>query len=82
MKVANKSKQIELMRNTDCRERPNLYHVIDIGSIFNKIAKKYFTLELNCIPLNTLSLCENELLNSHHSIAFSDSKLFFVLFLF
>ena len=51
MKVAEKSKQIDLMRNTDFRERQNLYHMIDIGCIFNKIAKKYFTLELMCIAL-------------------------------
>ena len=36
MKVAGKSKQIDLMLNTDCRD--NLYHVIDIGCIFNKSA--------------------------------------------
>ena len=40
MKVAGKSKQVDLMRNTDCRERPNLYHVINIGCIFNKSANK------------------------------------------
>ena len=42
MKVAGKSKQTDLIRNTDCRERPNLYHVIDTGYIFNKSAKKLF----------------------------------------
>ena len=40
VKVDGKSKQIALMQNTDGRERQNLYHVIDIGCIFNKIAKK------------------------------------------
>ena len=40
MKVAGKAKQIDLMRNTDCRERSNLFHVINIGCIFNQIEKK------------------------------------------
>ena len=38
VKVAGESKQNGLMRNTNCRERQNLFHVIDIGCIFNKIA--------------------------------------------
>ena len=51
MKVAGKSKQIDLMLNTDCRD--NLYHVIDIGCIFNKSAIFFLsTLELKCITLN------------------------------
>ena len=40
MKVAGKAKQIDLMRNTDCRERSNLFHVIDIGCIFNQLNKQ------------------------------------------
>ena len=43
MKVAGKAKQIDLMRNTDCRERSNLFHVIDIGCIFNQIEKNIFS---------------------------------------
>ena len=54
VKVACKSNQISLMLNTDCRERQNLYFVIDIGCIFNKIAKKYLsTLEPKCITINS-----------------------------
>ena len=39
MKVDGKAKQIDLMRNTDYRERSNLLHEIDIqfGCIFNQI---------------------------------------------
>ena len=40
--VAGKSKQIDLMRNTDCRERPRLYRVIDIDCIFEKNVKNIF----------------------------------------
>ena len=40
MKVAGMAKQIDLMQNTDCRERSNLFHVIDIGCIFNQIETK------------------------------------------
>ena len=40
MKVAGKAKQIDLMRNTDCRERSNLFHVIDIGCLFNQLNKQ------------------------------------------
>ena len=40
MKVAGKAKQIDLMQNTDCRERSNLFHGIDIDCIFNQIKKK------------------------------------------
>ena len=40
VKVNGKAKQIDLMRNTDCRERSNLFHAIDIGCIFNQIEKK------------------------------------------
>ena len=31
VKVVGMSKQIDLVGNTDCQKRPNLYHVIDIG---------------------------------------------------
>ena len=34
------SKQIDLMRNTDCKKRQNLYNVIDIGCSSNKNAKQ------------------------------------------
>ena len=34
------SKQIDLMRNTDSRERPNIYYVIEIGCILNKSKKE------------------------------------------
>ena len=55
MEVPGKSKQIGLKRNTDCREtkRPNFYHVIDIGCIFNKSDSFSIpTAELKCITLN------------------------------
>ena len=53
MKVAGKSKQIDLMRNTDCRERSCNRQNSHIGCIFNKSAKKKIlsTLELKCITL-------------------------------
>ena len=54
MKVAGKSKRIDRMRNTDCREKPNLYDAIDTGCIFNKSANENSTLELKCMTLNTL----------------------------
>ena len=56
MKVASMSKQFDLMRITDCPERPNLYYVIEIGCIFNKSAKEkilFLSLELKCITLNS-----------------------------
>ena len=34
------SKQVDLLRNTDCRVRPNLFYVIEIGFIFNKSPKE------------------------------------------
>ena len=53
MKVAGKAKQIDLMRNSDCRERSNLFHVTDIGCIFNQLNKKNLlsSQELNGIAL-------------------------------
>ena len=37
------SKEIDLIRNTDCQKRPNLYYVIDIGCSFDKNEnKKYY----------------------------------------
>ena len=40
MKVAGTSKEIDLIRNTDCQKRPNLYYVIDIGCSFDKNENK------------------------------------------
>ena len=52
MKVAGKAKQNDLMRKPDCRERSNLFHVIDIGYIFNQIEKNLLSSqELNGIAL-------------------------------
>ena len=42
VKVAGVSKQLDLMRNTDCRERSNLYYVIETGCIFNKSVKENY----------------------------------------
>ena len=39
MKVVDKSKQSDLIRNTDSQKRPNLYHVIDIGCRYDKMHK-------------------------------------------
>ena len=56
MKVAGKAKQIDRMQNTDCREGSNLFHVIDIGCIFNQIEEKNLlsSQELNGIVLNAM----------------------------
>ena len=54
MKVADKAKQIDPMRNTDCRKRSNLFHVINIGCIFNQIEKK--KLFLSSQGLNGIAL--------------------------
>ena len=52
MKVAGKAKHPDLMRNTESRERSNLFHVIDIGGIFNQIEKNLLSSqELNGIAL-------------------------------
>ena len=59
MKVAGKAKQIDLMRNSDCRERANFFHVIEIGCAFNQIEKKN-TILLSSQELNGIALSKRE----------------------
>ena len=41
VKGVGMSKQIDLIRNTDPKKRPNFYHVIDIGCRYDKNAYKF-----------------------------------------
>ena len=89
MKFAGKSKQVDLMRNIVCREKPHLYHVIDIGCIFSKSAKMFFYINaraqmyhfniLLCVGfISELQRFQN--ISTTYDLSQSIPKLFFIRF--